>query len=171
MGLVGVAVVVVFLRFRLWFKMFLRTTLTEAWPYRNLTFHDSHPALWRFSRSLNAALVEAFIGLGNIVDGHLSRRAGPSVETVFIKISREIASFPLPAQQSHRLSLCHRKSRTLQNHQTCCNAKRHGEAKLIKWHIFTWQNDHFILCQSLRTGSRLHEISLGRAVVLLCYGV
>lgn len=86
---------------------------------------ESKPALWWFSSSRDAALVESFVRLGNTLDGHLSCRAAPDEAAIFIEISSsEVGrSRLLNAAQSHVVSFLYRKDRTLQDYWTSWKTK------------------------------------------------
>ena len=76
---------------------------------------DSDPAGWRLSMTADATLVEAFIRLGNMVDGHVTCRLSPDEGAIFIEISWEVGGLCFTGQ-SDIISLHHREDRTLQDH-------------------------------------------------------
>ncbi|KAF3698282.1 hypothetical protein EXN66_Car013963 [Channa argus] len=65
----------------------------------------------------DVTLVEAFIRLGNMVDGHVTCRLSPDEGAIFIEISWELGGRPLCLTvQRDIMSLHHREDRTLQDH-------------------------------------------------------
>ena len=85
----------------------------------NLTIQDSDPAGSRHSVTAGVTLVEAFIRLGNVVDGHVTCGFGPNEEAIFIETSRQVGrGWSCFAAQSDIFPLRHRENRTLQDHFT-----------------------------------------------------
>ena len=89
---------------------------------------DSDSAGGRLSMSPDATLVEAFIRLGNMADGHVTRRLSPDEGSVFIEIGWGVGGSGLYfTVQSDVVSLHHREDGTLQDH----------------WLIWTWRQMYF----------------------------
>lgn len=86
---------------------------------------DVDPAGWRLSTTADVTLVEAFIRLGNMVDGHVTCRLSPEEGAIFIEISWELGGRALCLTvQSDIMSLHHREDRTLQDH---CSTSTHRQ--------------------------------------------
>lgn len=68
--------------------------------------------------------------LFNIFDGHQSRRLNPDEITIFVELRREIwswalcVSFLVRTSKGHFISLCYRKYRTLQDHNTIWSTEK-----------------------------------------------
>lgn len=55
--------------------------------------------------------------LVDLVDGHVSHRAGPNEEAIFIEDSWKVCRRLVQAAQNHSFPLHHRMSRALQGHR------------------------------------------------------
>ena len=101
-----------------------------------LTCHRQ-PALLRLSFHRMFTLVEAFVMLGHRWEDHLSCRLSTKEFTVFVKCCVEIwcriffKSFPVGTAKCHSVSLCYRKCRALQDHNTRWNTEKANPGSLF----------------------------------------
>ena len=97
-----------------------RGRATRFWLKSTLTFDitcDKQPGGWRLSQASDVTLVDSFIRLGDMVDGHVTCGRRPDKSAIFIEISLEVGGRRLTfTEQSGVLSRLHREDGTLQDH-------------------------------------------------------
>lgn len=79
---------------------------------------DQQPAGRRLAMTADVTLVDAFVGSGNLMDGHVTRGVRPDEGVVFIERGWEVGGGALCfTAQSDVISRHHGEERTLQDHQ------------------------------------------------------